>query len=203
MAKQSVYESTTKPSQRIAIWVIAAVMAIGTLTTFLVVIIANNNPDANPQQIAQNKQMEEYTKQMEEYQKQQAEYMATLRVLDGFEVSPFDADSVTELSVKTLKESDGEEVQAGATISANYTGWMPDGSIFDSTKIEGSDTEPREFPLDGVIEGWSIGLVGTRAGGIYELTIPAVQAYGEMGSNSIPPNTPLRFIVEIVAIVTE
>lgn len=191
----------TKTGQRIMIWVIAAVMAVGTLTTFLVIIIANKNPDANPQQIAQNKQMEQYQKQLEEQQKQQVERQAKLRVLDGFEVTPFDAASVTELQVETLKDGDGEVVKEGATITANYTGWVPDGTIFDSTKSEGSDATPISFSLSQVIEGWTKGLVGTKVGGVYRLTIPSALGYGEQGSGtSIPANTPLRFIVEVTGV---
>ncbi len=200
--KKSKYDSSTKNWQRIAIWIIALVMAIGTITTFIVVIIANNNPDANPQRIAQDRQLEEYQKQLEAQQKQEIERLAKLQILPGYEseIGTFDAAGVTDLKVETLKEGDGDEVTDGATIAANYTGWTPDGKIFDSTKSDGSDATPVSFSLSRVIEGWGKGLVGVKVGGVYELTIPSDQAYGAQGSGTtIAPDTPLKFVVEVTA----
>ncbi|MCL2038021.1 FKBP-type peptidyl-prolyl cis-trans isomerase [Candidatus Saccharibacteria bacterium] len=194
------YDSKTPNWQRITIWVIAIAMAGGTLLTFFFMAFAAHNPDVDPGVISQNKQMEEYQKQMEEYQKQMEERKKLYRALEGFEnsIGPFDADAVTELKVVTLKEGEGATVGAESTITANYTGWLPDGTIFESTKLEGSDPTPAEFPINGVIEGWAKGLIGQRAGGVYELTIPAAMAYGAQGSGSIPPDMPLRFLVQIV-----
>jgi len=194
------YDSKTPNWQRIAIWIIAIAMAGGTLLGFFFMVFAAHNPDVDPNQIAQNKQMEEYQKQMEEYQKQMEEQKKLYRALEGFEdrVGSFDADAVIELKVETLKEGEGATVGEDSTISANYTGWLPDGTIFESTKMEDSDPTPATFAITGVIEGWTKGLTGQRAGGVYELTIPAAQAYGESGSGSIPANTPLKFLVQII-----
>ena len=91
-------------------------------------------------------------------------------------------------------------MSSDSTLSANYTGWTPDGKIFDSTKSEDSAAKPVTFSLKGVIKGWSEGLSGKKVGGVYLLSIPANMAYGERGSTdgSIAPNTPLKFVVEIV-----
>ena len=209
MPKKKVYESTTPNWQRISIWVIAIVMSVGTLLTFFVMVFAGQNSDLNATTIAQKKQQEEQQKYMNSdaykaYIKQQEEAKAKLRALDGYtdKVGSFNAGDVTSLSVETLKEGDGATVKSGDTISANYTGWLPSGTIFDSTKSEGSDASPASFELSKskVIEGWVDGLVGKRAGGVYLMAIPSDLAYGESGSGSdIPANTPLKFIVQIVS----
>ena len=200
MAKHS--DLKTPRWQRIAIWIVAIALTVGTIAGFIFMIVATQNPSVDPNKIVANKQNEEYQKQLEDYQKQQTERQKTLRALDGFtdKVGTFDAASITSLQVETLKEGDGATVGDGATISANYTGWTPDGKIFDSTKVDGSDASPASFSLDQVIQGWSQGLVGKRAGGIYLMSIPSDLAYGEQGSGdgSIPANTPLKFIVQIV-----
>lgn len=194
--------ATTPKWQRIFIWIIAIAMIIGTLAGFVFMIWATQDSSIDPNQIAQKKQEEEYQKQLEEYQKQQEEQQKKLRALDGYadKVTSFDAKSVTELKVETLKEGSGATIKDNATVNANYVGWNPDGKIFDSTKSEGSDATPRSFGLDQVIKGWKEGLAGKKVGGVYELTIPADKAYGETGSGDlIPANTPLKFIVEVIS----
>ncbi len=205
--KKSIYESKTPRWQRIAIWTIAIVMAGGTMITFVVSIFSSQNKQLDPATIAYNKQMSEYQKQLNSdenkaYLEQQEQAKAKLRGLDGFtdQVKAFTAADITALKVETLKQGDGATVAENAKISANYTGWLPDGTIFDSTKSEDSDAKPASFSLSQVITGWSKGLVGTRAGGVYLLSIPSADAYGENGSGtSIPANTPLKFIVQIVS----
>ncbi len=206
--KKSIYESKTPRWQRIAIWVIAITMAGGTIVTLVVSIFASQNKELDPATIAYNKQLAEYQKQLNSdeykaYLEQQEQAKAKLRGLDGYTdyVKAFTASDITALKVETLKEGDGATVGEGATISANYTGWLPDGTIFDSTKSEGSDATAASFSLSQVITGWSKGLVGTRAGGIYLLSIPSADAYGENGSGTtIPANTPLKFIVQVVSV---
>lgn len=199
------YNSATPNWQRISIWIIAIVMAGGTLLTFFVMVFAGQNPNVDPNQIAAKKQQEAYQKYLEAQQAVQAEARAKYRALDGYadKVTAFNASDITELSVEVLKEGDGASVKEGATISANYTGWTPDGKIFDSTKSEGEDALPATFTLEKskIIEGWVMGLAGRRAGGVYLLSIPSDLAYGTDGSGEdIPANTPLRFITQIVEV---
>lgn len=205
------YDSKTTNWQRVSIWIIAIVMGLGTLLTFFVMVFAGQNSDVDPNTIAAKKQQEAYQKDLESdeykaYLKQQEEAKANLRALDGYadKVTAYNASDITELTVETLVEGTGATVKAGDTISANYTGWLPDGTIFDSTKSEGSDASSVSFELakSKIIDGWVEGLVGKRAGGVYYLSIPSDLAYGETGfGDTIPANTPLRFIVQIVSIV--
>ncbi|GHU07340.1 hypothetical protein FACS189431_1730 [Alphaproteobacteria bacterium] len=202
--KEKYPDTSTSRGQRMAIWIICIVMAGGFIISLFVYVMAIMNPSTDPSQIAYDKALENYQKQQEEQQKKQAEAAAKNEVFGGYSLTTFDADSVTELIVETLKEGDGATVAATDTISAYYTGWTPTGTIFDSTKAQGTDNEARSFPLNQVITGWTQGLTGKKVGGVYQLTIPSAMAYGEQGSGSIiPPNTPLRFIVEIVSIDNE
>lgn len=193
--------ATTPKWQRIAIWIIAIAMIIGTLAGFVFMIWSTQDKSIDPNKIAESRLNDEYQKQLEEYQKQQEEAQSKYKVSDEFNarVHSFDANSVKELTVDTLKDGDGATVKSGATIKVNYTGWTPEGKIFDSTYSQGADPAPVELSLNNVIEGWKEGLVGKKVGGAYELTIPANKAYGEQGSgNLIKANMPLKFIVEII-----
>ena len=111
----------------------------------------------------------------------------------------FDPSSVTELKVEELKAGTGDKVSDYDTISANYTGWNASGTIFDSTK-KSADSAPKpiEFPLSGVIPGWTKGLSGKKVGGIYKLMIPSNMAYGDNAPTK-DTSGPLAFVVEIVA----
>ncbi len=181
----------TKRSQRIGIWVIAVVMLIGTLGSFFVVVIANDN--AAKDQVAQQSQQEKYLEQMKQAAAKNAE---ASKPLDGYTAEPFDAASVTELKVDTLVHGEGKVAEASSTVTANYFGWTADGKIFDSTNKNGTVT-PIDFNLKGVIEGWTKGLTGVAAGSTVKLTIPTVEAYGADAAKSGMPAGPLTFIVEL------
>lgn len=91
--------------------------------------------------------------------------------------------------------------KVGDTIAVHYVGYLPDGKIFD-TSLKG-DKQPFAFKLGArqVITGWDIGLQDMKVGAVRRLTIPAALAYGASGSPpTIPPNTPLIFDVQLMAI---
>lgn len=197
--------SKTPRSQRIGIWIIALVMIFGTIGGLIFMILATQNSSVDPNAIAQEKATEQYQDQMKDYQKQAAEQRKNLRALDGYadKVTKFNADDVKEVTTETLKEGNGATIAKEDKIKVNYTGWTPDGKIFDSTKEDGKDASPTEFSLSQLVEGWTDGLVGKKAGGVYLLSIPSDKAYGETGTNdgSIGANTPIKFIVEVISIV--
>lgn len=196
--KEKYPDTSTNRGQRIAIWVIAIVMVGGTLVSFLIFVISSMNPDVSSDQILYNKAVEKM--QQEEANQDTPDTSAYIAFLDGYEIKPFDPKSVTKLGRSTLKEGSGPEVKSSDTITANYTGWSYDGAIFDTTKKSaGSVSEPIQFPLSNVIDGWSQGLVGAKAGGVYELTIPSEMAYGGNAGDSATSG-PLKFIVEVVSI---
>lgn len=102
--------------------------------------------------------------------------------------------AVTELEIIDEVEGTGAEVQPGDFVTAHYVGvTAATGEEFDSSWDRG---EPTEFPLDGVIEGWSRGLVGMKEGGRRTLVIPSEMAYGDDGR--VPGA--LVFTVDLVAV---
>ena len=99
-----------------------------------------------------------------------------------------------------IKVGDGATPAAGQTVVVHYTGWLEDGTMFDSSVTRG---QPFTFTLGtgGVIPGWEEGLATMQVGGKRQLVIPADLAYGESGSGSvIPPNATLIFDVELLDI---
>lgn len=104
------------------------------------------------------------------------------------------------LQSEDLVVGNGPAVKSGDTVSVHYTGWLSDGSKFDSSLDR---NQPFEFTVGQgrVIQGWDQGLVGMQVGGTRKLTIPPNLAYGEQGSgNVIPPNATLVFEIQLLEI---
>jgi peptidylprolyl isomerase len=105
------------------------------------------------------------------------------------------------LVITTLVEGTGEAAKVGDTISVHYVGVLSaDGTEFDNSYDRG---EPFSFVLGqgSVIEGWDQGLVGAQVGSRIQLDIPAELAYGaEQKGSVIGPNSPLTFVIDVMAI---
>ena len=113
------------------------------------------------------------------------------------------AEKITDSGLKyeDLVDGEGAGAAAGSTVRVHYTGWLTDGTKFDSS-LDRND--PFSFPLGGgrVIRGWDEGVQGMRIGGKRKLTIPPQLGYGAAGAGGvIPPNATLVFEVELLEIL--
>lgn len=104
------------------------------------------------------------------------------------------------LIIETLATGSGPTAKSGDKVSVHYTGWLTNGTKFDSSRDR---NEPFSFRLGAgqVIPGWDEGVAGMQPGGKRRLTVPAQLAYGTRGAGGvIPPNAVLIFEVELLAI---
>ena len=186
-------------AQQVGIWTIAIVLFVGTIGSFLILVLQNDNAakDTATSQSDLAAQIAEQTKAANEQAKTNAD---SSEGFDGYTAEEFDAASATALKKEILVAGTGDEVKSSDSIKSSYFGWTSDGKIFDSSKKKGADDAPVTFPLSGVIKGWTDGLAGQRVGSVVKLTIPADQAYGSTGSGVIPADAPLQFIVKIESI---
>lgn len=107
----------------------------------------------------------------------------------------------TDLVIEDLVVGEGPAAKAGDTITVHYTGYLTDGTQFDSS-LDGGQPYTLVLGVGSVIQGWDEGLVGMQVGGKRKLTIPPAMAYGETGAGGgiIPPNATLIFEVELLEI---
>jgi len=104
----------------------------------------------------------------------------------------------TGLQYEDLEVGTGTEATIGRTVGVHYTGWLTDGTKFDSSRDR---NQPFHFHLGArrVIAGWDEGVAGMKVGGKRKLTIPPSLGYGASGAGGvIPPNATLVFDVELL-----
>ena len=101
------------------------------------------------------------------------------------------------LKYSVLKEGDGGARPSGADmVKVHYSGWLTDGTLFDSSRQRGT---PMELRVNGVIKGWTEGLQLMSVGARYKFTIPYELAYGEQAQGKIPARSTLIFDVELLS----
>ena len=138
-------------------------------------------------------------------------FLATLGVACGWssdsdsetksnpEVNMAEEETITTasgLQIKTIVAGTGDKAEAGKTVVVHYTGWLLDGTKFDSSVDRGT---PFEFQLGAgrVIKGWDAGVATMNIGGKVELIIPPGLAYGASSAGgAIPANATLKFAIE-------
>ncbi len=108
---------------------------------------------------------------------------------------------VTEsgLQYEIINEGEGDSPDASATVRTHYHGTLLDGTVFDSSYER---NQPAEFPVGGVIKGWTEALQMMKVGAKWRLYVPHDLAYGAQGAGSaIGPYTTLVFDVELLDIL--
>ena len=99
------------------------------------------------------------------------------------------------LKYRILRKSDGRKPESSDQVEVDYTGWLDDGTIFDTSY---GRPQPAKFMLPTVIAGWSEGMQMIGEGGMIELEVPPELGYGENGQPPrIPPNATLHFKIEL------
>jgi FKBP-type peptidyl-prolyl cis-trans isomerase FklB len=99
------------------------------------------------------------------------------------------------LQYKVITPGTGPMPTPDATVTVNYRGTFINGTEFDSSYKRG---QPAQFPVGGVIHGWTEALMQMKVGSKWQLFIPSELAYGEQGNRGIPPNSTLIFEVELL-----
>lgn len=109
------------------------------------------------------------------------------------------ATTASGLGYEQLQAGAGRRPVATDRVSVHYTGWLEDGTIFDSSYWGG---EPVTFPLQAVVKGFAEGLQLMQPGATFQFTLPPGLAYGDRGAGQlVPPNATLVFQVTLLSIV--
>ena len=149
---------------------------------------------------SQKKQMEQMAKQQEEQaamygnvKEEGVKFLEENKSKEGVKVTP------SGLQYIVLKEGSGKQPTTASTVTAHYTGMLPDGSVFESSVDKG---EPIDFPVTGVIAGWTEGLQLMKEGAKYKFFIPQELAYGATPRQGGPikPYQALVFEVELIKV---
>jgi rhodanese-related sulfurtransferase len=121
----------------------------------------------------------------------------------GFLVTPdvsWGAPNTSKIATKIIIEGTGAKAVRHSKVSVHYTGWLTNGTKFDSSLDRG---QPFKFTLGArqVIPGWDLGVEGMKVGGKRELIIPPELAYGKGGAGrAIPPNATLKFEISLLSV---
>lgn len=120
-----------------------------------------------------------------------AAFLAANKTKEGIIVLP------SGLQYKIIMEGAGESPKETDMVKVEYTGTLIDGTVFDATSTRG---EPAEFAVNGVIPGWTEGLLLMKPGAKYMFYIPAELAYGDQKTGPIPIGSTLIFEVKLLSV---
>jgi FKBP-type peptidyl-prolyl cis-trans isomerase len=140
---------------------------------------------------AQEKMMAKQKEAGEKAIKEGTAYLEANKAKEGVVVLP------SGLQYKIIKQGDGVKPKLSDTVKTHYRGTFTDGTEFDSSYKRG---EPAQFPVGGVIAGWTEALQLMPVGSKWQLVIPSDIAYGPQGRPGIPPNSVLVFDIELLEV---
>ncbi len=112
-------------------------------------------------------------------------------------IEPAEGEAPTELVATPTVEGEGKAVEEGDYVIVNYSGWLWDGTPFDSS-WERNEPLPFTAGAGELIEGWDTGIVGHTVGSQVLFVIPPELGYGDRDQGAIPPNSTLVFVVDIL-----
>jgi len=107
----------------------------------------------------------------------------------------------SELQIIDIQLGEGKEAVKGALITTQYTGWLEDGTKFDSSYDRGKPFQC-VIGTGRVIKGWDQGLMGMKVGGKRKLVVPSHLGYGERSMGAITPHSNLTFEIELLEVLT-
>lgn len=191
--------SSTSTTQRAIIWVLAIVMAVGTLGSFFIFMLPSSN---TPVKTAEQR---EYERQLAEFQKQQEQCPSgpvaekTINPAPTVpEIQP--VEDIAELRTEDVTVGDGDEIESGDCVELLYHGVLAN----DAKAFSGGDNYEQGIPYrsitTGFVPGFAEGLVGMKVGGERKIFIPSDMAYGASPpeGGEIPVDADLIFAVRIV-----
>lgn len=109
-------------------------------------------------------------------------------------------EKIKELIIEDLVIGSGKEAKPDSEVKVDYTGWLENGTEFDSSLKEGRTPLSITLGIGQVIQGWDQGVPGMKVGGKRRLTIPPHLGYGNRSVGSIPPNSTLIFEVNLLEV---
>ena len=124
------------------------------------------------------------------------------KMSDGSNGSADDAglkEAAAGVTYRDIKEGLGEACPEGAEVTMHYTGWLTDGTVFESSKEGKATAQPLSSPLKELIKGWQEGVPGMKKNGIRKLVIAPDKGYGAKAKGKIPGGSTLIFEVELLA----
>lgn len=195
-----------KKAQRVGILIITIVTVVGTIGSFGVMVMAQKERSGLQSQLASaqatyQKERSAYQAKVDAQSKQLSDQYYGQFIAFKDRVGKFDIDSVKSLQKADLVAGSGADITDTTNFSAYYIGWDATGNVFDQSIDASKNQLKAPFAITSglkntsVIDGWKEGLTGMKIGGVRELTIPSDKAYGQAGSNGIPANMPLKFVV--------
>ncbi|HOY30529.1 MAG TPA: FKBP-type peptidyl-prolyl cis-trans isomerase [Bacteroidales bacterium] len=149
------------------------------------------------------KVMAQFRKEMEAKQSKktaqnaQAVKAAGMQFLEENKSKPGIITTPSGMQYRVIKEGEGASPSPTSSVTVNYEGKFIDGKVFDSSYER---NQPADFPLNGVIKGFSEALLLMKEGSIYEIFLPSDLAYGDMGNQGIPGGSTLIFKIELIKV---